>query len=231
MTSQNAFPENPKLFDYFACLFVATLMISNVMAAKVFDFYGFAFTTAIVIFPVAYILGDILTEVYGYARTRRLIWIGLLANVLMVVFFEIAVELPPSPAWQGQEAFSTTLSQVPQIVLASILAYLVGEFVNSYIMAKVKVLMQGRHLWVRTISSTVFGQAADTAVFASIAFWGVLPIEVIITIAISGYVFKVLYEVVATPITYLVVGIVKKVEGIDHYDSNTNFTPFSTKIE
>lgn len=215
-----------RLFDILVGLFITVLILSQIMAQKLFLFNGIAFTTAIIVFPVSYIIGDVLTEVYGYARARRVIWLGFFATVLMVVFLEIAIQLPPAPNWQNQTAFETILAQVPRTVLASLLAYLGGEFVNSYVLAKLKVLTGGRHLWLRTIGSTVVGQAVDTTVFVVVAFWWILPEIVILEIIWSAYLFKVAYEAAATPLTYLVVGWVKKREGIDVFDKDTEFSPF-----
>lgn len=215
-----------RLLDLFAAIFITVLLVSMIMAQKIFLVWGVPFTTAIVVFPVSYIVGDVLTEVYGYGATRRVIWMGFLASVMMVVFLEIAVALPPAPSWPNQDAFALVIHNVPRTVAASLLAYLCGEFVNSFLMAKMKVWTKGRHLWSRTIASTVVGQGVDTSVFVLIAFWGVMPASTLVGVIVSAYVFKVAYEVLATPVTYLVVGVVKRVEHTDVFDTNTNFTPF-----
>lgn len=218
--------NEPRYYTIIGGLFVAVLLISNIAAQKLFAFGPFTFTAGIILFPVAYIFGDILTEVYGYARTRQIIWIGLAANVLMVVTLWVAVKLPPAEGWPLQEQFATVLGFLPRIVLASIVAYWAGEFSNSYVMARMKVRLQGKRLWMRTIGSTIVGQGVDTVLFVVIAFAGVLPTSVIAAAAASGYLFKVAYEAMITPVTYAVVNFLKRSEGIDMYDRDTNFNPF-----
>ena len=219
-----------RYFTAIAGLFVAVLLISNVAAQKLFAFGPFTFTAGIILFPVAYIFGDVLTEVYGYARARQVIWIGFAANLLLVVTIWIAIQLPPAEGWPLQEQFAAVLGLVPRIVLASVVAYWAGEFANSYVMAKMKVHMQGKRLYQRTIGSTIVGQGVDTALFVIIAFAGVIPANVLVAAGISGYVFKVLYEAVITPVTYLVVGFLKRAEGVDVYDQETDFQPFRFRM-
>lgn len=215
-----------KYFDIVAMVFVSTLLISNVAAQKLFTLGPFTFTCGIIVFPLAYIFGDVLTEVYGYAKTRRVIWMGLVCNLLMIVVFQVSIYLPPAAGWPLQKEFAATLGYVPRIVLASVVAYCAGEFCNSFVLAKMKIKTGGKHLWMRTIGSTVVGQFTDTVVFVIIAFAGRLPLSVIISSALSGYLFKVLYEAAVTPLTYLAVGFLKRREGIDFYDTKTNFSPF-----
>lgn len=228
--TQSPYPRT-KLLDIFGALFITVLLLSMIMAQKLFVVFGVTFTTAIIIFPLSYILGDILTEVYGYGPTRRIIWSGFAASVLMVIFLEISVQMPPAPGWPNELAYEAILHQVPRTVGASLMAYLLGEFANSFVLAKLKVATSGRMLWLRTIGSTLVGQAVDTTVFIVLAFWGTFPPGVVLEIIVSAYIFKVLYEVAATPLTYLVVGWVKRREGIDAYDRNTNFTPFRLSAE
>lgn len=218
--------QNPKYFDLVAVAFVATVLISTIAAQKLFAFGPFTLTAGIIVFPFAYIFGDILTEVYGYARTRRVVWAGFASNAAMSLVLAVSVALPPANGWPFQDAFASVLGQVPRIVFAALVAYLVGEFLNSYVLAKLKVATKGRRLWLRTISSTIVGQAADTTVFVLIAFVGILPGEVLIATIISGYAFKVCYEILATPLTYMIVGYLKRAEGIDYYDRSTDFNPF-----
>lgn len=215
-----------RYFDIVAMVFVAVLLISTIAAQKLFAFGPFTLTAGILVFPLSYIFGDTLTEVYGYARARRVVWIGFACNAFLALTLVVAVALPPASGWPFQEQFATALGMVPRIVLASLLAYLVGEFANSYVLARLKVWSEGRHLWLRTIGSTVVGQALDTVVFVLVAFAGILPPSVLLATALSGYAFKVVYEILATPLTYAVVGFLKRREGIDHYDKETNFTPF-----
>lgn len=215
-----------KVYAILGMIFVASLLISNVAAQKLFVFGSFTFTCGIILFPVTYIFGDVLTEVYGYGGARLVIWTGLVCNILMVIVFGASIALPAAPGWPFQDAFAQTLEMVPRVVAGSLLAYLFGEFVNSYVMSRIKILTNGKHLWLRTISSTIAGQAIDTIIFAFISFYGVLSNEVILRAVISGYIFKVLYEVIATPITYIVVGAIKRYDGFDKYDTKTNYNPF-----
>lgn len=216
----------PKYFDLIGMAFIAVLLISTIAAQKLFVLGPLVLPAGTLLFPLAYIFGDVLTEVYGYARSRRIVWMGFAMSLLMAIVFMIAVKLPPAPGWPMQEAFASVLGFVPRVVIASLIAYLCGEFLNAYVLAKLKVKMQGRHLWVRTIGSTLLGEGVDTVVFMLIAFWGVLPTPILISAVISSYLVKVSYEILATPVTYAVVGALKRAEGIDHYDTNTDFSPF-----
>ena len=207
-------------------LFVATLLISNTTAEKPWQLGHFLFPGSSILFPVSYIFGDVLTEVYGYGCARQVIWSGFCANALMAAVYWIVIALPAAPFWQNQAAFALILGQVPRIVFASFVAYLMGEFANSFILAKMKVWTQGRYLWTRTIGSTVIGQAIDTATFVAIAFAGAWSTKSLLLTGISLYGFKVLYEIVATPATYVVVHFLKQKECIDYYDVGTNFSPF-----
>ncbi len=226
MTGRGA-PPGHRYFAFVGAAFVATLLISNIAAQKLILLGPFVFAGGILLFPVTYVFGDVLTEVYGYARTRQIIWVGFGANLLMASFLGLVVALPPAPGWELQEAFASALGLVPRVVVASILGYWAGEFANSFVLAKLKVATNGEHLWARTIGSTVVGQGVDTVIFTVAAFGGVLPAAVLFTTVWSGYLFKVLYEVAATPLTYLVVKWLKVVEEVDVYDRETSFTPFS----
>lgn len=219
--------ETYRYFTFFAVLFVAVLLISNVAAQKLITVGPFVFTSAIWIFPVSYIFGDILTEVYGYANTRKIIWMGFLASAIMAGFFSFIIQLPSAPGWNNQAAFETTLMQVPRIVLASLVAYLFGEFSNSFVISKLKLKTHGNKMWMRFIASTVVGQFFDTVIFAVIAFWGVIPENIIITTIWSGYLFKVIYETIVSPLTVVIVNYVKKVEGVDTFDRGVNYNPMS----
>lgn len=220
-----------KYFDIVGMAFIAVLLVSNVAAQKLFAFGPFTFTAGILVFPISYIFGDVLTEVYGYARTRRVIWMGFLCSAFMALVLFISVRLPPAQGWPFQHEFQTVFELVPRIVTASLLAYWAGEFSNSYVLAKIKIWMEGKYLWVRTIGSTIIGQVIDTAVFVIVSFAGILPASVIIQTMISGYLFKVFYEAAVTPLTYLIVGFLKRKEGVDVYDRKTNFSPFKLRIE
>ena len=242
--------ENPKMderseFKYLipiAGAFIATLLIANTTAVKLFQLGPAVFPAGIILFPISYIFGDILTEVYGYGRARRIIWTGLAANLLMIATYFIVIKLPAPPFWQfpptpqgvdpidQQRALEVILGPVPRIAIGSILAYPAGEFVNSIVLAKMKLWTKGRHLWSRTIGSTVAGQAADTLVFITIAFAGSVPMTRYFQMIISFYIFKVLYEIIATPLTYIIVGFLKKAEHFDYYDRDTQFNPFRWKV-
>jgi len=218
-----------KYLDILVGIFVAVLLISNVVAVKIVKIGPFSFAGGTLLFPLAYIFGDVFTEVYGYKRMRRIIWTGFVANILMALVFVIIGKLPAASAWSNQAAYDAILGWVPRIVLASILAYWVGEFINSFILAKMKVWTKGKWLWTRTIGSTVFGELLDTVIFVLIAFWGALPSALIISVIISNYILKVGVEIIFTPITYGVVGFLKKRERSDVYDYQTKFTPFNIK--
>lgn len=218
-----------KYLDILVGIFVAVLLISNVVAVKIVKIGPFSFAGGTLLFPLAYIFGDVFTEVYGYKRMRRIIWTGFVANILMALVFIVIGKLPAASGWGNQAAYDAILGWIPRIVLASILAYWVGEFINSFILAKMKVWTKGKWLWTRTIGSTVFGEFLDTVIFVLIAFWGVLPSALIISVIISNYILKVGVEIIFTPITYGVVGFLKKREKSDIYDYQTKFTPFNVK--
>lgn len=218
-----------KYFSIISSIFVAVLLISNTIATKLFSLGPFIFTGAIFIFPISYIFGDILTEVYGYKRSRIIIWTGFFCLLLMSFFYWIVSLLPSAPGWNNQSAYEVILGIVPRIVFASFIGYWAGEFSNSYVLAKMKLLTKGKYLWTRTISSTIVGEGVDTALFVTIAFFGTIPNAVLLIVGLSGYAFKVIYEILATPVTYKIVNFLKKKENIDYYDYNTNFNPFKIK--
>ncbi len=215
-----------KYFDIIVGLFVAVLLISNVASTKILELWKFTFDGGTLLFPLSYIFNDVLTEVYGYRHSRRVIWTGFAAAALMSVVFYLVGELRPAPDWTAQDAYMAILGQTPRIVIASLIAYFAGEFSNSYTLAKMKVATQGRWLWMRTIGSTIVGEFVDTGLFVLIAFYGVLPTSLLISVTVSNYIFKVGFEVLATPITYRVVNFLKKTEQEDYYDRQTNFNPF-----
>jgi uncharacterized integral membrane protein (TIGR00697 family) len=216
--------------DIFTGLFVATLIISNTTSAKPWQLGPFVLPSGSVLFPLSYLFGDVLTEVYGFARARRVIWIGFASNVLMVCTYWIVIALPPPAFWPNQSAYAVTLGQVPRIVLASFSGYLAGEFTNSIVLAKMKVFTGGRHLWARVLGSTVTGQAVDTFLFVTLAFGNVWPPKSIWLVGVSLYSFKVLYEAAATPFTYALIRHLKRVEGFDHFDVHTEFSPFRWEV-
>lgn len=225
----NPFPAKHQ-FRYFEMLvsaFVAVLLISNLIGPKICAIGPFRISGAQLLFPITYIFGDIFTEVYGYAGSRRAIWLGFFASGLLAVMSYVVVALPPAPDWQGQGAFEAVFGVVPRMVIASLIAYWAGEFANSYVLARMKVLTQGKALWMRTIGSTAVGQLVDSAVVMTVAFGGRESWATIGNLIFSGYVGKVLYEAAATPLTYLVVNGLKRAEGVDVYDVNTDFSPFA----
>ncbi len=212
-------------FVTFAALFVTCLLTANIMAAKLISLGGVVLTAGIVVFPVSYIVGDVLTEVWGYAAARRVIWLGFACNALMVAAIWLGGEIPSAPFWRGGPAYAEILGQTPRILLASFVAYLFGEFANSYVLAKMKIMTRGRWLWTRTIGSTVVGQALDTAVFVALAFGGSVPAGALTGIMVGQWIAKVLYEAAATPLTYAAVAWLKASERTDTYDYDTDFNP------
>ncbi len=207
------------------------MLVSNIIASKFFAIGSLRVSSAQVLFPLTYIFGDIFTEVYGYAASRRAIWYGFFASFLLVVLSYVAVIIPPAPEFANQKAFAAVFTPVGRIVAASLLAYWCGEFANSFTLAKLKLLTEGRYLWTRTIGSTIVGQAVDTTVVMFAGFYGTLPLGIILKLIVSGYLIKVLYETVMTPATYAVVNYLKRAEGVDYFDYGTNFNPFATRQE
>ncbi len=214
-------------FQVLSGLFIMTLLVSNIIAGKIAAFGGLFLPAAVIVFPVSYILSDVLTEVYGYAAMRRVIWLGFVCNLIAVVIIAIAISLPSAPFYDGQSAFAAVLSAIPRILGASFVAYLAGEFANAYILAKMKIKTKGKYLWMRTIGSTIVGEGLDSLLFISIAFWGVLPASQLPTVILTQWLFKVAFETIATPLTYVVVGYLKRADQMDHYDIDTNFSPLS----
>jgi hypothetical protein len=189
------------------------------------DVFGLIVPAAVVIFPISYIFGDVLTEVYGYATSRRVIWLGFFCNLLAVIAIAIGGILPAAVFWQGQSAYDTILGYTPRLLVASFIAYLIGEFANSFVLAKMKIATQGRWLWTRTIGSTLVGEGLDSLVFMTVAFVGTIPIDGLASAIVTQWLFKVVYEVLATPLTYVIVAWLKQKEGVDVYDRETNFNP------
>ena len=227
-----------RYFDFVMVAFVVILLLSNVIGAgkrAVIDlpFVGeWPFGAGILFFPISYVIGDILTEVYGYGRARRCIWAGFVAMLFMVFMSFVVVKLPPDAGWTGQAAYESVFGQVPRIVLASIIAFWAGEFANSFVLAKMKIWTQGRHLWSRTIGSTIVGQGVDSLLFYPLAFYGApdWPVEAMLMVMASQFILKVSWEVLLTPVTYAVVGFLKRREGVDVFDTDTDFTPFKASV-
>ncbi len=227
MSYNSTAPRVTGLFVVLAALFVTLLITSNIIAVKLVLVWGRILPAAIVLFPITYVLGDVLTEVYGFRFARWVIWLGFLCNAVAVVGFWIGGLLPSAPFWQEQDAYNTILGYTPRLLMASFAGYLVGEFSNSIILSRLKVATEGRWLWSRTISSTIVGQGADSVVFITVAFVGTLAGSNLTELVITQWVVKVLYEVAATPITYAVVGHVKAREGVDVYDHKISLNPLS----
>ena len=215
-----------RYFDLIMALFVAVLLISNIASSKILELGPFTFDGGTLLFPISYIFGDILTEVYGYRRSRRVIWVGFGCAALMALVLAVVGALPPAGGWENQEAYQAILGTTPRIVLASLIAYFAGEFSNSYTLAKMKVLTHGRWLWTRTIGSTLVGEGVDTVLFVTIAFAGTLPWPLFWSIIVSNYLFKVGLEAVMTPVTYRITNFLKREENEDVYDVDTDFNPF-----
>ena len=224
-----------RYYDFVMAAFVAILLLSNIIgaakpAALTLNGEQWIFGAGILFFPLGYVIGDVLTEVYGYARARRVIWAGFAALLFMAFMSWVVVALPPAPGWPGQAAYESVFGQVWRIVFASITAFWAGEFINSYVMARMKIWTGGKHLWSRTIGSTVAGQGIDSIIFYPLAFGGIWSNEQVFSVMITNWLLKVGWEVVLTPVTYGVVGWLKRKEGVDIFDEGTNFSPFKTKV-
>jgi uncharacterized integral membrane protein (TIGR00697 family) len=228
--------QRMRYFDFIMVAFVVILLLSNIIGAgKVANVElpvigAYAFGAGILFFPLSYVIGDVLTEVYGYARARRCIWAGFAAMLFMALMATVVVALPPDASWTGQAAYEAVFGQVPRIVFASIIAFWAGEFVNSYIMARMKIWTNGKHLWTRTIGSTLFGQGVDSLIFYPLAFWGVWDNNLVLLVMVTNWLLKVGWEALLTPVTYLVVGWLKRKEEMDVFDEGTAFTPFRTQV-
>ncbi len=217
-----------RYFDYLMAAFVAILLLSNLIgASKLATIEGFTFGAGILFFPLSYVLGDVLTEVYGYANARRCVWMGFAALIFMAVMSYVVVAMPPAADWDGQAAYESVFGSTWRIVAASIFAFWAGEFVNSFVMAKMKIWTGGSKLWARTIGSTFFGQAVDSLIFYPIAFLGIWSTEQVLTVMATNWLLKVLWEALLTPVTYAVVGWFKAREGVDVFDEGIDFSPFA----
>jgi uncharacterized integral membrane protein (TIGR00697 family) len=227
-----------RYYDIIMAAFVAILLLSNIIGASkraTLDLPligAWSFGAGVMFFPISYIIGDVLTEVYGYARARRVIWVGFGALIFMAFMSWVVVSLPPADGWPGQAAYESVFGNSWRIVLASITAFWVGEFANSFVLARMKSFTNGRYLWTRTIGSTVVGQGLDSLIFYPLAFYGLAgwPIEQLWQVVVSQFVIKTLWEALLTPVTYAVVGTLKRREGVDVFDEHTDFTPFRARI-
>lgn len=240
LTARDARLSSFRFYDLLVHIFVVVLLISNLSGQKIcaiplFTWNGQPFVANIsgaqLLFPITYIFGDIFTEVYGYGASRRAIWLGLFASAILLLMGLFVVWVPAAKDWPNQAAFEAVFYTVPRFIVASLAAFWLGEFTNSYILAKMKLWSDGKHLWTRTVGSTVAGQFVDTAVVIFIAFAGTASWSIMFNLIISGYVGKVLYEAAATPLTYLAVNKLKRAEGVDVYDRDTDFNPFARTRE
>lgn len=222
--------KNFKYLDIITIIFVVALLVSNVASSKITRIGLLTLDGGTLLFPLTYIFDDVLTEVYGYSKSRRVIWYGIFSSLLMSLIFAVVGLLPSASGWNNQEAYMKILGQTPRIVLASLIAYFVGEFSNSFVLAKMKVLSRGKFLWARTIGSTLVGELLDSLIFVSIAFTGVVSREVLFGLVISNYIFKTSVEVVFTPLTYWVINTLKRKELEDYFDKKTNFNPFKINV-
>jgi uncharacterized integral membrane protein (TIGR00697 family) len=229
-TDQQEAPAAPtrgysKWFVIVTAVFVTSLITANITAVKLVSVFGLVLPAAIIIFPISYICGDVLTEVYGYRQARRVIWLGFACNLIAVIAIWLGGLLPPASFWDGQAAYERILGYVPRLLAASFLAYLVGEFANSFVLAKMKIATGGRWLWTRTIGSTLVGQGLDSLVFITVAFAGTIPLAGLLPIILTQWLVKSVYEAIATPLTYGVVNFLKRQERLDVYDYDTGFSP------
>ncbi len=229
MQAQTTSAKAYRYYDLVVAAFVTVLLCSNLIGtAKVCEFHGVTFGASVLFFPISYIFGDVLTEVYGYAKARRAVWAGLFAMVFASFVSWFVLALPPAPGWELQGTYEKVFGQTPRIVAASLVAYFVGELVNAYVLAKMKIRTEGRYLWTRTIGSTIVGEAVDSLLFFPLAFAGVWPTSLLGQVIWSNYLVKVLWEVLMTPVTYKIVGFLKRAEGLDAFDRDTDFSPFTS---
>lgn len=231
LSNKELMRKNYKYLDVIMVIFVAVLLISNIASTKIAQVGFMALDGGTLLFPLTYIFNDILTEVYGYKTSRKVIWMGFASALVMSLILGLVGFLPSAAGWENQDAYMKILGQTPRIVLASLIAYFFGEFSNSYVLAKMKILTEGKWLWTRTIGSTLVGELFDSVIFVSIAFFGVLPQELVVELIVFNYLFKTSVEVVFTPLTYLIVNRLKKKESEDYYDTKTNFNPFRVGVK
>lgn len=218
-----------KLLTLFLVLNITFQLISDATAGKIIDVMGYAVSVTILYFPLVYIISDVVTEVYGYAQARRVLWLTLLSSVIAGVVYQIAVAIPAASFFEAQSAYETVFGIVPRILIGGWLAVFVGDIINNYILAKMKVMTNGKYLWLRTITSTIFGQFGNTVIFYVVALSGVLPTNVLVMSILAAWILKVLVEVLLTPVTYVVIKYVKQVEGEDYYDKDTDFNPLKLR--
>ena len=220
-----------RYYDFVMAAFVCVMLCSNLIgASKIIEVWGLNFGAGVLFFPISYIFGDVLTEVYGYARARRVVWAGFAAMIFASFMSWFVLQLPAAKGWANQEAFETVFGSTWRITLGSLVAFFCGEFCNSYVLAKMKIFTAGKHLWSRIIGSTVIGEAIDSVIFYPLAFYRIWPDDLLWKVLINAYVLKVAWEILVTPFTYLVVNWLKRVEQEDYFDRDTNFSPFSVAV-
>ena len=225
-----------RYYDFAMAAFAVILICSNLIGASkqaTFTLPGYGpvvFGAGILFFPLGYVLGDVMTEVYGYARARRVVWVGFIASAFAAAMSWFIVHIPPAPGWEGQAALAAVFDPAPRIFMASIIAFWAGEFANSFVLARMKLWTQGRMLWTRTIGSTIVGQGVDSLIFYPLAFLGIWETATVVQVLVTNYLLKVVWEIVLTPVTYRVVAWFKRAEGMDVFDTKTDFTPFTTKV-
>lgn len=217
------------LFMLAGILFATCLLISNILATKILMIGPWAAPAGVLIFPIAYILNDMITEVWGFGKARLIIWAGFAVNLLAVLFFAVGIAIPGAPFWQNQEAFATVLGNTPRIVVASLCAYLIGSFLNAFVMSRMKVMTKGKGFSGRAILSTLVGESADSLIFITIAFAGVFPFGVLVTMIFTQALLKTVYEILILPVTIRVVGFIKRIEGVDAFDTNLSYNLFRVK--
>jgi uncharacterized integral membrane protein (TIGR00697 family) len=220
-----------KYLNFIICVSVTMTLIANAVAGKLTHLSVLTFSAGSLCIPVTYIIGDTLTEVYGYKQARRATWIVIASTLIMAIFFQLAVYLPPAPGFANNKAYTTVLSMAPRVAVGGLVALFAGQFINDYVLAKMKLLTKGKYLWTRTIGSTVAGEAADSTFFYTIALYSVIPNGLLLRSIASAWFIKVMIEVLITPITYYVVRKLKKAENVDYFDQNTNFNPFALKVK
>lgn len=218
--------SHSSLFFALFTTFLTSLLVSNVIAGKLISIGGITLPSAVILFPITYILSDVFTEVYGFRTTRLVIWGGFAANLLLSLVFLIAIKLPYPDFFKDQDAYARVLGMAPRVVAASLIAYWAGEFANSIVLSILKKATKGKFLWTRTIASTLVGQGLDTIIFIGMAFSGNVPGNVLLQMILAQYLFKVLYEILFTPLTYFVIRLVKRREGMDAFDTGVTYNPF-----
>ena len=226
---KNNINRHYRYLGFITCLYVTFQLVSDVTAGKIIHLWMFPVSVTVLYFPVTYIFSDILTEVYGYARARSVLWTVVITSILAGLLYQLVVYLPPAPGFDANDAFTRVLGQVPRILFGGWIAVFAGEISNNYVMAKVKILMHGSYLWVRTIGSTIVGQFINTVIFYIIGLYVVIPTELLFQSILTGWLLKVLVEAIFTPVTYYVVGKLKKLENEDYYDYETDFNPLIIK--